>query len=287
VPATGGWQTWQTVTASVSLAAGSQTIQIYAVSNGWNFNWFEIAGASSATPPPTSGGSTIHVEAENWTTKTNAPQNETTTDVGGGQDVGYIGAGDWMNYNNVNVAAAGTYTMSFRVASPNGGQLQVKNSSGTVLATVSVPATGGWQTWQTVTASVSLAAGSQTIQIYAASNGWNFNWFEIAGAGASTTSAAMAVTSGTQLASSATPSLSIYPNPISSSFQLQINNTLTGAVSVQVYDMSGGLQTQFSLTKTDTGSAQYYLSIGQLAAANYIIKVTMTGWTQSQQISKQ
>ena len=86
---------------------------------------------------------------------------------------------------------------------------------------------------------------------------------------------------------SSTAALSIYPNPIVNSFQLQITNDLTGAVSVQVYDMSGGLQKQFSLTKADTGSTQFYLSMGELPSANYIIKVSMNGWTESKQISKQ
>src|SRR5207237_10706793 len=36
---------------------------------------------------------------------------ETTTDTGGGYDVGWIAAGEWLNYT-VNVASAGTYTLS-------------------------------------------------------------------------------------------------------------------------------------------------------------------------------
>ena len=81
--------------------------------------------------------------------------------------------------------------------------------------------------------------------------------------------------------------MSIYPNPVKDKFQLQINNTFTGKVTVQIYDMQGSLQKTLSLNKTDAGSVQFYLSIGELAAANYIIKATMTGWTQSKEIIKQ
>lgn len=86
---------------------------------------------------------------------------------------------------------------------------------------------------------------------------------------------------------SGTSSLDIYPNPIVNSFQLQVNNDLTGSLTVQVYDMQGRMQKQFALTKADAGSTQFYLSIGELPSANYIIKATMNGWSDSKQISKQ
>ena len=117
------------------------------------------------------------IEAENYTLMSGVVK-ENTSDAGGGQNVGYIDYGDWMDYN-VNVSSAGTYAINLRIASPSGGQLQIKNSAGTVLATVSIPNTGGWQNWQTVSANISLAAGVQTIRVYSTSNGWNFNWLEI------------------------------------------------------------------------------------------------------------
>lgn len=119
------------------------------------------------------------IEAESYYSMSGI-QTENTADAGSGLDVGYIETGDWMDYN-VNVGTAGSYTASFRVASPNtGGQLQLKKADGTVLATVSVPQTGGWQTWTTVNATVSLAAGQQTLRVYASSGGWNFNWLDFA-----------------------------------------------------------------------------------------------------------
>src|SRR4029079_19648658 len=98
-----------------------------------------------ATPPPPTG-STTRIEAENYTNMTGVAK-ENTSDAGGGQKVGYIGFGDWMDYS-VNVSSAGSYAINLRVASPAGGQLQIKNASGIVLATVAIPNTGGWQNWQ-------------------------------------------------------------------------------------------------------------------------------------------
>src|SRR5690349_13781720 len=54
----------------------------------------------------------------------------------GGYDVGWIAAGEWMNYT-VNVAAGGGYSAQLRVASPNGGSLHIGfNSASNVWQTV-------------------------------------------------------------------------------------------------------------------------------------------------------
>jgi dienelactone hydrolase len=279
VPNTGGYQNWQTVSANVSLPAGSQTLRIYSTSNGWNFNWWEVGDAGGGTP---ASSSSSRIEAENYANMSGV-QKESTGDAGGGQNLGYIDYGDWMDYS-VNISSAGTYSVNLRVASPAGGQLQIKNSSGNVLATVNVPNTGGYQNWQTVSANVSLPAGSQTLRIYSTSNGWNFNWWEVGGNSGTVTARAV---STSDVALTSTSALAIYPNPVTDKFQLQLTNELTGAVTVQVYDILGSLQKQFSLSKPDGGTSQYYLSIGELAKATYIIKVTMTGWSESKQIIKQ
>jgi endoglucanase len=239
-------------------------------------------GSTTSNLTSTTSGTT-RIEAENYANMSGVVK-EGTSDAGGGQDVGYIDYGDWMDYN-VNVSSAGSYAMNLRVASPTGGQLQIRNSAGTVLATVSIPATGGWQSWQTVTTNIALAAGTQTIRVYSTSNGWNFNWLEIGTGTAPITS--KAISPSTRMASANASSVNIYPNPVINSFQLQINNDLTGAVNVQVYDVSGVLQKQFVLSKPDTSSVQYYLSISQLAAGTYLIKVTMNEWSDSKQIIKQ
>lgn len=94
----------------------------------------------------------------------------------GGKDVGYISVGDWMDYT-ITVNTAGTHTLSFRVAGPK-STLQVQKSDGTVLANVTLPGTTSGQVYTTVTTTVQLSAGKQTIRIYATSAAWNFNWWE-------------------------------------------------------------------------------------------------------------
>ena len=214
---------------------------------------------------------------------------ENTQDAGGGKDVGWIDNGDWMDYA-VSVSTAGSYSISLRIATPNyGAKLQIKNTSGTVLATVDMPITGGFQNWQTVTANINLAAGAQTIRVQSTGAGFNFNWLEVAGGAnyATMQKTLSTTTATTQTTLETTAALDIYPNPVVDRFVLQINNELTGTVNVQIYNMQGAVAKQFSLSKTDAASSQFYLSIGELAAANYIVKVTMNGWTDPKQISKQ
>src|SRR6204780_4323407 len=96
----------------------------------------------------------------------------------GADDIGWTTAGQWFNYT-VNVATAGTYTVAFRVSSPYGiaDAVHIDNASGTTLSgTVTIPNTGGYETWTTVDASVTLPAGTQTLTVDQDSNGWNFHY---------------------------------------------------------------------------------------------------------------
>jgi len=116
------------------------------------------------------------VQAENYTDMSNI-QTEVTTDAGGGLNVGYIDANDWLDYK-VKVQTAGEYTIQYRVASQNGGgSIQLKRDTA-ILATTSIPATGGWQNWTTVTATATLAAGEQTLRLFVPVGGFNLNWIQ-------------------------------------------------------------------------------------------------------------
>ena len=82
----------------------------------------------------------------------------------------------------VNVATAGTYRVTFRVAGINAttDAFHISNSSGTNLTgNVNVPATGGWQTWTSVVAAITLPAGQQTLTFDQDHPGWNLNYFTI------------------------------------------------------------------------------------------------------------
>lgn len=101
---------------------------------------------------------------------------EASQDAGAGQDVGWIDAGDWMSYA-VNPAAAGWYSVQYRVASPAAtGQVVLSQNAKDISAVAAIPNTGGWQNWTTVASRVYLNAGPQQLAVYAKGGGFNLNW---------------------------------------------------------------------------------------------------------------
>lgn len=104
---------------------------------------------------------------------------EATTDTGGGQNVGWIDANDWMMFNSITIPASGNYTLEYRVASLSaGGRLSLDVGAG-VLGERDIPVTSGWQNWTTVSHTVYLNAGTYNFRILAKAGGWNLNWFRI------------------------------------------------------------------------------------------------------------
>jgi hypothetical protein len=109
---------------------------------------------------------------------------ETCTDTGCGYDLGWTSPGQWFRYA-INVASAGSYTVSFRVASASGvsDAFHIADASGADLTGAeSVPATGGWQNWATVTDTIQLPAGRQTLIVGQDNGGWNTRYMSFASA---------------------------------------------------------------------------------------------------------
>jgi hypothetical protein len=96
----------------------------------------------------------------------------------GGYNVGWIGAGEWLNYA-IDAPAAGTYTVELRVASPGGSRMHLESNGTDKTGPISIPATGGWQRWATVTRSVTFAAGPQTLRLVFDNAGLNVNFVRI------------------------------------------------------------------------------------------------------------
>jgi endonuclease/exonuclease/phosphatase family metal-dependent hydrolase len=99
----------------------------------------------------------------------------------GGYDIGWIAAGEWVNYSVV--STGGSYTAQLRVASPGGGSLHLGfNAPSNVWAVVPVPATGGWQNWTTVNVPVTLGAGRQLMTLLFDTAGFNVTSINVVGA---------------------------------------------------------------------------------------------------------
>src|SRR5258706_3058851 len=78
--------------------------------------------------------------------------------VDGGYDVGWIAAGEWLNYT-VSVASAGQYTVTFRVASSGlGGTFHLEMRGVDVTGPIAIPNTGGFQLSQTISTPLTLSS---------------------------------------------------------------------------------------------------------------------------------
>ena len=153
----------------------------------------------------------------------------------GGQNVGYLDQGDWLAYANVNFPTSGTYLIEYRVASVSGSRLSADlNAGATQLGQVAIPATGGWQTWQTVSQTVTVNAGTYSFGVFAQAGGWNLNWIRISKSGANRGALAASAAETT----AARTSLELYPNPAAN--QLLLNSALDLAGSqYQILDALG------------------------------------------------
>jgi PKD repeat protein len=155
---------------------------------------------------PVHGAASIHnlpklVQAENYASRTGLRVEE-TEDVSGFLNLSEAGATDWVEYN-VN-GAANTYTVTSRVASLTGGTISVL-VDGTQRATITVPATGGLQTWSQVNTTLALTAGAHKVRLVFNAD-INLNWMKFAVGGSSSSSG---VTSSVSVVSSSSAPSSV------------------------------------------------------------------------------
>ena len=159
-PTTGSWSTWRTVSARVTLPAGSNTIQLTSVgSNGPNLDAVTIRPATT-NPGPTT------VQAESAAMFGARPSNINAGYTGGGYADYANASGDWVEFA-VDSAAAGTRTLTFRHA--NGSSidrpLELRVNGVVVNPRLSFAPTGSWTTWREVSVTTTLAQGVNRVRV--------------------------------------------------------------------------------------------------------------------------
>jgi beta-glucosidase len=181
---TGGWQSWGSATAPLSgSATGVHTVYVTFTGSGGDFvnlNWFQFARTTTRNPY-------VVTQAESYNTQSGT-QLETTSDTGGGQNVGWIAPGDWLAYSNVDFESTTAISVTTRRASGSTAtgtiQYRLDSTTGPVIASVPVSNTGGWQSWGSVTTTLSgSATGVHTLYITFIGSGGDFvnlNWFQFA-----------------------------------------------------------------------------------------------------------
>ncbi len=181
----------------------------------------------------------ITIQAENYSNMSGV-QIEATSDTGGGDNVGWIDSGDWMSYANITFPTTGSYIVEYRVASLNGGGMLSLDLNGgqTVLGQLSIPSTGGWQNWTTVSHTVNVNAGTYGVGIYAVVGGWNLNWLRIRNA-----------TTGATLTNGMVYELR-FPNLQNKCMDVSASNVNDGA-NVQLWSCNGAGAQRFKVMTVD------------------------------------
>ncbi|MFG1710522.1 carbohydrate-binding protein [Nonomuraea sp. M3C6] len=166
VPNTGGWDTFANVSANLSNAP-SGTTTLFLVFKG-----------------VTGQGNLLDVDAFTFETGTEAEAYTSNSGVqvadhppaSGGKTLGYVDNADWAGYSQVSTAGAKAF--SARISSGGaGGTIQIRSGSatGTLLGTVTVPVTGGWETFQTVTTTLTATATGPLFLAFAGGAGALFD----------------------------------------------------------------------------------------------------------------
>nr|WP_116070368.1 family 43 glycosylhydrolase [Asanoa ferruginea] len=216
----------------------------------------------------------------------------------GGVNVGWIENGDWIKVKGV-AFGTGATSFSARVASAtSGGRIEVRldASNGPVAGTCTVPGTGGWQTWTTVSCGVSGVTGTHDLYLrFAGGTGtlFNVNWWQFGGGsgggnlltngtmengttgwttfGSGTLSASTAVAHGGSRSLSITGRTASWNGP-AQDLTAKLSNGRSYATTAWVRSQSGNPSAKMTLALTAGGTTSY-------VALTPAASVGTGGWT--------
>ncbi|MEU9399096.1 glycoside hydrolase family 16 protein [Streptomyces sp. NPDC048242] len=147
-----------------------------------------LQSGGGTTPPPSGGGRDAYgtIQAESYDSQSGTTT-ESTTDTGGGQDIGYVSGGDWALYKGVDFGSTPAAQFKARVASGAADgvsglvEVRLDSRSNAPVGSFAVGNTGGWQTWRTVPANISSVTGKHDVYLTFTSGQpadfVNVNWF--------------------------------------------------------------------------------------------------------------
>jgi hypothetical protein len=242
IPTTAGTYT---VTVSATNSTGTGTMPIsFIVSNpapesAFGGTPWAVPGTIQAENYDIGGQGVAYSDADAANTggqyRTDGVDIEGTSDAGGGYDIGFTSAGEWLKYT-ANVASTGTYTFQARLATQNSGEtFHVEVDGLNISGSITVPNSGGWQTWETVSFTTpTITSGQHVIRFYEETGGYNINYFNLTAiASAPVISSAATATATTGTAFSYTIAASNTPTSFGAALLpagLSIN-TSTGVIS--------------------------------------------------------
>jgi glucosylceramidase len=169
-------------------SSGSQTFQVQWGSQSFTYTLASLEGATFTWTGTQTGGYTVNPATQIQASSFNAVsglETEPTADTLGGYDVGYANNGSYAVYQNVNFAAGFTNVTARLASDGSGGTLEfhLDSPTGLLVSSITIPITGGWQTWSNVSGTVSGASGLHNLYVVfkGGSSIGNLNWFQFGG----------------------------------------------------------------------------------------------------------
>ncbi|GAA3138628.1 glycoside hydrolase family 75 protein [Nonomuraea roseoviolacea] len=159
---TANWDTWTTSTLTAALQAGDNKIRVTATSSGGNPN-LDYLDITTADVPAS------ECQAEAATLSQAAVATNHTGYTGSGF-VDYVNAVGGSIEWSVNVAEAGSHTLTFRYANGTTVTRPMDVAVNGVTTGMSFPGTGSWDTWADGRVTVNLNAGVNTVRATATSS---------------------------------------------------------------------------------------------------------------------
>jgi beta propeller repeat protein len=187
---TGGWQAWEdAVGDNLELTAGTHELRVDMASSGFNLNYIDLVTQEN-----------VRVEAEDYKDDSYDYYNQTfydtdyqnqgggyrnrsvdiepTRDIGGGFNVGWIEAGEWLTYDVV-IPYDGNYQVVGRVASDLDTSHSLSISIEGQYTNLGFGDTGGWQSWTDIIGDeLYLTAGTHELRLDMGGSGFNVNYID-------------------------------------------------------------------------------------------------------------
>ncbi|HDP67608.1 MAG TPA: carbohydrate-binding protein [Candidatus Marinimicrobia bacterium] len=162
-------------------------------------------------------------------------------------NIGWIEDGEWLNYT-VTIVYGGKYNLGFQIASSTvTGNMQVLLDDQVISESVSIPNTGDWQNWQTITIeSVELPSGNHTLKLNFIKGGFNLRKMVF-------------TLVDNSVIEKLTPHLYIgknYPNPFNDHTTIPIILTRPENVQLLVFDLKGAIITELVADLLPAGLAE-------------------------------
>jgi hypothetical protein len=184
-----GWQAFEDrLSAPFSMTAGAHVVRVVFDDGDTNLNYLQLAAVPTRPTVALPGKleaeayarafeATPAVNSGSACDRGDGVDKESTSDVGGGCNVGWTDAGEWLAYD-VHAAVAGSYDIALRLASAQAGRRVAVELDGRAVGTLTAPS-AGWQAFEDRVLRASIGAGDHELRVLFTDGAANLNYLQV------------------------------------------------------------------------------------------------------------